>query len=344
MQDNPHAADQILSLSREAYFDLDVDSEQRMLEEIVKAGAAGIRIGALSEIDPTADSELPVLYLRHTTGLRDWQVEFERNSQLVAVDLSSGEVRNNWAFPTPKRFSLSQLDSSREGDAPTGIAAGATNTRIYHLDARNILNLDWDSGQWALTMVNYDWRSNTVLTRLSSDDADDGEHMSGTSLAEARSLVELLGAAGISRFEKKPESPALDDEGAVLAGPAQVDPSDTSALLRGSLRTHLPSSAIVDAVDGAGDGGIPAAVLSAALLVIKRDELRASRIDLAIPVFSAEPLKTGDVVDAWFELDLADTDLLATVAAGETMLYLVAGEHMSESLAINAEPELEAVK
>ena len=75
--------------------------------------------------------------------------------------------------------------------------------------------------------------------------------------------------------------------------------------------------------------------IGVALLVAERDELALNSVDLAVPVFGA--VQPGDVVEAWFETDLADAELLSILATGETILYVVAGAYVSDPWRINAD-------
>jgi len=330
MQQNPQAADALLDVPRAVFFDLDDATEDALLRRAVADGAIGIRIAAPEVIDPSTDRELPLLYLRHTTGLRDWQVEFERNSHLVAANLLTGEVRSNWAFPTGKRFSESNLDVSRAGTRPEGDAAQATNTEIYRVDARDVLKLDWREGAWALTMSNYDGRSNTVPSRIGHVDLHSTQTMP---TAEALAALETSRAAGVVDVGPADASDALASVGAQLSGPARIDAGAASGLLRARLKTALAPAALV--ADGGGSE-VPSALIRVTILVAKLDALHASRVDLAVPVWSTNPLGAGEVVDVGFSVELAAAGLLETVAKGESVLYLVCGDLVSEPLKINA--------
>lgn len=333
-QHNPQAADALLALDDDAVLAFDEERASDLELRALDRDFLAIRIRGPERLDLQTRDELPLLLLSRTTGLRDWQVTPQRNAVLVSVDQSTGTVRTAWAFPTHKRINVERMQRSlREGDLPEPEDADSVMVTAQRLAVRQALDLPWTAGEHCLTLIRYDWPSNTVRVRL---EAQPVKPVAPYPLEDARRLASGTDASRAG-FERDGQTPELEGAGAMLRVPDSARAEDSRFVVRGALRLPAPAGCIVARGD-AEDSRLPAVVLRAALLLVKRDELSPVRAELEVPVFSEAAVAPGDEVDGCFAVDLYALGLRQQLLEGDTQLYLVAGSHVAGPYPVRAQP------
>jgi hypothetical protein len=156
-----------LNLPDKAFFADDVDPklEARLLD----SRFVGVALRVPRRVDVIARSTLPVLVASRFDGARDWDFPLLDLGWLVGVDLASGEVRIASAFGNGKRSAPED-----RGERPSGDELTSYGAQLSLIDARSKLDLPWQPGCWAFSLIYYDWSSNSATSRLVSPQVGQG--------------------------------------------------------------------------------------------------------------------------------------------------------------------------
>lgn len=177
MNEAQRRAAQLLTLPDHDYFAFDEQrtlATQLRLAELFDAGALPptatpevplfAALGAPRQLDLNRHSELPVLVALRYTGQREWEVHHQQNIWLLAVELNSGAAHIGRLFNPGKRELTPE--PSKSGNPPDSIDAGAIYTSVQRIDLRRAIVRDWPPGRLAVTVIFYDWKSNTAVVEL----------------------------------------------------------------------------------------------------------------------------------------------------------------------------------
>ncbi len=274
------------------------------------------------EAEVEVREELPVLVGGRTTGLRAWQVDPKQNRRLMVVDLGSGKVRTLRTALTHKRPRAPQPSGS--GPRPDPFKAATWRIELQHIkDTRARYGLAWRPGRLALTALDYDLCSNTVVVSLES--ALPEEERAAPEPPPAR-----FASAALTHTEPHEATPPLEGPGGAFELPARVEPGAPVPL---QARVRLPASEGVlvprrfpEPQEGEPPAPEDARLLLASVLLVGLDAGLPVQVDLAAP-----GVRTGAGEDATAEAAFG-LDLRA--AAPESLdgatfqVYLVVGAHV----------------
>ncbi|HWR51288.1 MAG TPA: hypothetical protein VN428_09285 [Bryobacteraceae bacterium] len=251
--------------------------------------------GAPRTIDTARRSTLPVLVATRLSGQRRWEVEYNHNAWFVVSDLITGRVTAARPFVPGKR-ELNAKPSMR-GTPPNAINAATLVNAVRTVDVRSFAPVEWQRGRVAVTVVYFDTSSNTVVVELM------GAEREKRALPTAPSSFLLPIAAP----DPRAAGVCLSVPEKAGAGPVHV---------RGSVEVIAEHAAVFPGAGGEGH------ILSAALLLLKRDEPEPVYIGLAAPVS-----KHGESFRGSFEFDLRKAVDGADLA-GAYQAWLVAGDRV----------------
>lgn len=289
-------ADDILRLDDASFHGFGARQSSAIAARLADLRFEGLAIQAPAELDLARWTSLPVVVASGRTGLRAWEVDFDRNAILVAVNLKSGAILAGPAHPSPEAPSFHD-DPPRP--RPTRVNATSRSYGAYGFDLRRALDLPWKPGAYAVTLISHDWVSNTVVTRLAARDEP----------APAPWLPARAGEAEGIEF-------TLPSSEASPAAPYPV---------RAAVRLPLAPRSIVTAPPEHAPG--LRALVPATLAVLAMDWQRPSRVDVAIPILGAAPMAPGQIAEGSVTIDLRDR-LGAPLSAGSHLLYFIAGRHI----------------
>lgn len=158
----------ILNLNHEQFFQDDKSLLSKLDLSLSNTDFIGIAVNAPKKIKTDTDNELPFYIATRKTGIRDWQVSQEKNCILTATDLNMGDVYFAEAFPDIKgRTHGAQPQEIISDTKPSDLPL--FSSKVYRIDAQNVLALPWNSGKFALAAISYDWPSNSVEVELIGD-------------------------------------------------------------------------------------------------------------------------------------------------------------------------------
>lgn len=237
-----------------------------------------------------AGGPVPVLVGSRMTGKRRWEAHWDQNACLAAVDLATGRCRTGWPFIPGKRRVAPPPSGS--GAPPDAANASSTGTAVQKIDLRRAFDLPAGAARIALTMIYYDWVSNTAVVEIRGEGKPPE--------AAPRSASGFLGKAEVS--------------GTALAVPASAA-AGAPVLVRGSIDLPAESAAAVPDADAPG-----ARLAVATVLFAKLDDEDPARVELAAP---AEV--SGGRVRAGFSFDAREALGEDRALEGHYRVYLLAG-------------------
>jgi len=299
----------LLRLPDDEYPDLDEDrllALQGRLRDLLSkppGTEALLALGAPRTANLDASKEIPLLVGVRYTARRAWEVHLDENALLVAVDLGTGALHAGWPLIKDKRRPTPV--PSRTGPAPEGFKSKALTTGVKRTDLARSVEAVLGPSRLALTVIVYDWVSNTVVIELTRRD------VAPTEVAPRNPTTAL------TRTTPGSGIPKLDGSGAALAISKDIDPGDP-VTIGGAVDLPLADAVVVPS---AAPGG--GSLLVANVLIRKLDETLPVSLELAVPAEVRGGPKDGSV-RAYFEFD-ALRMITGTRLSGEYQVYLITG-------------------
>lgn len=316
MNEAQRQAVQLLTLPDEDYFAFDqarTRAAQLQLANLFKVGPRPaptappldtpvfVALGAPRQLDVARHSELPVLIALRYTGQREWEAHYKQNIWLLVTDLESGATHIGYLFRADKRERTPQ--PSRSGTPPDPINARGVRTSLQRIDLRRAIARDWRPGQFAVTVIFYDWKSNTAVVELQGE----GNAVKPLPIGQPSSFLTTIDSS---------------------LAPAMID-SASFALQSGAGR----SSTVTLAFDLPRDHQLllidrekRTPLLKATLLLLQLDDRWPVQIDLLAPVNLLKPANGESRLRGAVQFDLrAATERVLT---GAYQVYLLAGDQV----------------
>jgi len=275
-----------------------------------------VAIGAPKAIEVDKQDEFPLLMAIRTTGLRDWRVDFDQNARILLVDLDTGVIRSERLVGSHKR-GLTPLPSMSQ-ERPDELNAATVSIGLNKLRGlRKSLGIDWRPGRYAVTVIIYDWISNTVVVELKGKD----EKRPARWPQEASSF---LSSTSIMK-----ETPKIDVLGMSLSAPEEVD-LGAPVPIYGAV--HIPFDKAIVAACKKSDSETKTPdkswLLIASVILVKLDAEDPEQIGMVIPATVSGDPGSGQILQGYFSLDIR-TALSGRNLSGKHQLYLVAGDKVA---------------
>ena len=347
MQENHEIAVNLLQFSDQDYFAFSGDKRKVILDKLLVMNQyQGALLGSPAQIDIEKQERLPLLWATRTSNLRSWQVVTLRNSSLVVVDLFTGKVTLQNAFFGPKKIDYQHEPKSAEGSLDDVLAPKGATADCEVLDVRAIANIPWHAGRYAISLLMYDWLSNTVTVELQqngkllSAEQEQALQIPRTEALQLMQDYQRMATATFPAFNFSPSAhtPKLQQQNLALTVSESVSRIKRRWFVEAAARLKLLPGNIVTAIESALASDvtqkIPYAVINLSLLVVQIDTPVPRQIAIQVPVFSAVPLKVGDEVDIAFHVDIKSA-LRSDLPPGQYQIYLVANDQIIGPYAIH---------
>lgn len=334
--------ERIAGLADAVYQRRDAAAVAALPAEAALAGFQGVLLGAPRRVEPGRDAEFHTLVLSGRTPTRSHQVPWHDNAILVATDIDRGTVLAGPAFVRAASKSPEPPAAPRPPEpAPVVLppAPGVppppegSNAGTAWLHVPSLLPLPPLNARLALRVLYFELSSNATLTQRFVDTTPLGPR----SPAEATELVARLRTAGQSahklpvyrRHAATPTAP--DGPGVVFT----VGPIGPSMPLHASLRVEVSVPMLVRGTPAGGPNAEPPprAVLTATVLMVRRNHTEPHVLPVEFPLWSDKDLVAGQTVDAAFSIDLATLLPAAAIEPG-AQIYVLAGRHISAPQAL----------
>ena len=321
----------LVTLPDEEYFSLDDEQASRIGRQLQGLPRAqGDAIGCPKVVDVAQRTRWPLLWASWLSNMRAWSVVPARNSSLVVSDLVTGQVTLHDPHYAPRKPDLRGVPKSREGKSADVLAPGGFRGGCEVIDVRGVTNVPWHSGRYAVTLIVYDWASNTTVVELRGGQVAPASPLSHAQAAELVHQQQRVARTPYPTyaFGATAKTPALTGPGLALSVPAEISAKKVEMMVEGAARLELsPADLVAGTGPDQGADGAPAAFVSVTLLVARLDApLR--KIDVRIPVPSRRPLAAGDTVDVAFRVDLKGA-LHSGVTPGEYQVYAAANRYLA---------------
>jgi hypothetical protein len=338
MNSREQIASTFLKLNHEQFFDHDESLLRGIKSRLLDTELMGLAINSPKVIMTDAATELPVVMATCKTGLRGWEVRQKQNCVLFGIDKNSGFIRFGKVFedvkakisrgkPPPK-----EVRQKPDASSLPDIVAGA-----YRFDAKEVLDLPWESGKYALSLISYDWVSNTIEVELKSKEPKKplvitakkvGPAPSPGAGAKEKRFFGLLEQdvqvfPSYMRNSKTPPPPA----GAGLSVRIE-DPKKAEGRLLAygifvvNAKSHyLPEMRTSHQYTGGRVQNV-AAVVPMTFVVVGLDWPVPKCFDWAIPVYSDKKIQPGQPIHGYFAIDvLSGTEV--KLANGNYAAYII---------------------
>ncbi len=254
-----------------------------------------------------AVSQWPLLVGQQTSGWRAWTVSWRLNARVLIADLQSGQLATPLLEVSEKRQRAPAPSMSRA--VPNDFDAATVSTGVTHY--RPFADLVAPDAalpaRYALTVIAFDWKSNTVVTTVSPRTGAPPQ-MLPRRVASPTPGVVSAAASG---------APLL-----TLKAPSRVEPG-RPLQVTASLDLSVEEGAVIAAVGSSSN--VPT-LLAVNAVLIRRDADSPVVVPLWVPAQVQGPTGPGQRASATFSFDLNrlhDT----TELRGLCQLYLVAGRH-----------------
>ena len=124
-----------------------------------------ILVKAPSHIDIAKHSTFPILYISQSDDVREWHVQETRNLLVVAYNISNNKLIARTARKDVKRKIYPPKDE-RKGPPPENISTSSYGTGCEIIDIKQSLDILWGPSVYRITLICFDWVSNTVDVAL----------------------------------------------------------------------------------------------------------------------------------------------------------------------------------
>ncbi|MDA8137511.1 MAG: hypothetical protein M0036_02555 [Desulfobacteraceae bacterium] len=326
MKSAEEIAKSILSIAEERYFK---DTESLFLDMELKLADIdfkGVAINAPQHITIKKHEALPIIMAIQETGLRAWEFPRDYNCIVAATDMTTRSVYFGQAFRDPKAETFAMPPQAQQPPRPSGASAVALSTGLSKLDARMVAGLPWRTDKYRLSVVMFDWVSNTVDVILEGGAPGQASAPGVTPPPAApgqglRMPSFLPGEANLSTTGEKPPFAKLT---------LQPNPEPGIKLgVRGAFTVlaepfHLPPAPI-ELQEINGDKKKVGAVVPATLAIVGKNWPTPLRCDWAIPVY-ADSIKSGDAIQGYLSIDALAGGAL-TLSPGDYAAYLFMEGH-----------------
>jgi hypothetical protein len=310
--------------------------------EAALSGFQGLLIGAPRRVEPGRDAEFHALLLSGRTPTQSQQVPWHDNAILVATDIDRGTVLAGPAFVRPATKSPEPPAAPRPPEPPPQVAPAApgvppppegSNAGTAWLHVPSLLPLLPHNARLALRVLYFDRVSNAALTQRFVDTTP----LSPRSLAEATEIVTRLRAAGQSAhklpvYRRHAATPVAPEASGVAF---TVGPIGPTMPLHAALRVEVSVPMLVRGASSAGPGNEapPRAVLTATVLMVRRNHTEPHVLPIEFPLWSDKELVAGQTLEAAFSIDLATLLPPSAIEPG-AQIYVLAGRHISPPQAL----------
>ncbi|MCF6191464.1 MAG: hypothetical protein L3J51_13395 [Cocleimonas sp.] len=168
---NQQVVNNFLNFTDQQYFEdiVEILFERELL--LLDENYFGIALNAPSLIDTSLHDQLPIVFASKFNSKRDRLFNLADQCILVGINIQSSLVVHGHMF---RRLDVKKrrLESSGADDnsyilpdnEPEGVMA-----QLAKIDAKEKLGINWNTGVWFFTAINFDWISNSVKVVLNGD-------------------------------------------------------------------------------------------------------------------------------------------------------------------------------
>lgn len=310
----------VLAFSEAEYYNPPAQLLTERESQLLDIDADGVAVNAPAVIDTRERGTLPLVMAARFSGDREWDVPLIDNCLLVGTNLSDGTVYFAPALTSRKDVTRAGKLKVPKGEKPEGLAE--VSAQITTIDALAKLPIRWNTGHWALGVINYDRPSNAVSVELKGNDP----FPVPTPCPIHPPLPAATDATALPSYIAMGKNPRMPDSGVAFA--TEIVESD------GQSRLHVYGSFAIPMRDymlpreetvhdlPSGRRERVAAIVPMTLAIIALNSDLPVQIDLAVPVYGGDALRVGSVARGYFAVDVSDP---SSSTLSMQQCYVIAG-------------------
>lgn len=259
-------------------------------------------------IDENRHPNIPLLIGTSQTGLRRWQVAYNPNTFSFLTNLETGEMAVRKPFITEERYATPQA-----GPEPDDINARAISCGVRPQDLREVYaHYAWHPSPYALTVVYYDWVSNTEIFELRSQP---NAARPAVPIEKYNELYQKIKAGA-------PGGGPDVQPGFACSVPDRAEPGKP-ILINIKLNMTLGETGLVQTIASGGAGE----QLPLALLLVKKDN-NPVLFNFSIPVEKVKNQQGADYLHAAVTVDVNKGLNDRNISAGDYLVYINVGKNV----------------
>jgi len=293
----------VLAFSEAEYYN---PSQQLLAEresQLLDLEFEGVAVNAPNVIDTRERGTLPLVMAARFSGDRDWDVPLIDNCLLVASNLNDGRVYFAPALTSRKDVTRAGKLKVPKGEKPEGLPE--VSAQITTIDALAKLPINWNTGSWALGVINYDRPSNIVTIELKGADslpvpAPCPIHPPLPEVPEPNTLPSYI---AMGKNPRQPDSGlAFTIESVTVDSTPHLNVYGSFAL---PVRDYmLPREEIVHELQP-GRREKVAAIIPITIAIITLNSDLPIQLELAVPVYGGDALRVGSVARGYFAVEVS---------------------------------------
>jgi hypothetical protein len=295
----------VLAFSEAEYYN---PSQQLLAEresQLLDINFDGVAVNAPKVIDTRERGTLPLIMAARFSGDRDWDVPLIDNCLLVASNLNDGRVYFAPALTSRKDVTRAGKLKVPKGEKPEGLAEVSAQVTI--IDALSKLPIHWNTGSWALGVINYDRPSNAVTVELKGNDTQPVP----TPRPIHPPLPAATDASALPSYIAMGKNPRMLDSG--VAFTTEIVESD------GQSRLHVYGSFAIPVRDymlpreetvhdlPSGRRERVAAIVPITFAIIALNSDLPVQVDMAVPIYGGAALRVGGMARGYFAVEVSES-------------------------------------
>ena len=320
----------ILNLTENEFFKADRSVLAPRESWLLDMDFSGVALNAPRQVMTGLHDKLPVIMATRFSGERDWEVRLVDNCTLVGTNLQNGSVRFANALISEKELrTRGGRQRVPKGPKPPGLAVAAA--QLTELDARSQLHIKWDTGTWALSVIYYDWPSNTVVAELKGNEAPQRSSAHSVHPPPNPACTGLgggsqKGAEALPCYLPMPKTPRFPESGVSFTAEFRVEQGRQSLNIFGAFSVpvrdyHVSDQKVVHQFQDGRRESV-AAVIPVTMAVLALDWAVPLQFDWAVPIYG-EQLKVGMSARGCFAIDALATGSMRPLSSGKYVCYIV---------------------
>ena len=180
---------QTVNVSEEEYFNISEERKDEIDSALVSIDRFDtLLLKAPTSIDISKRHIFPLLKIIQNDGVREWYVEEFRNLIVVAYRISTGQVIAKTARKDKKQRIYPPKNIHR-GRVPETMSTTSYSTGTEIINIKHSLDIPWQPSEYRITLICFDWVSNTVDVVL-----HDGDTQPVTNLTLPQQSDKIVGA------------------------------------------------------------------------------------------------------------------------------------------------------
>lgn len=310
----------ILNLTEAEFFSAEQTELAQREFQFVDLDFWGVVVNAPGQIKTDQHEKLPLFIATRYTGERGWDVPFKDNCILVGTNLRDGTVHFKKAFVSERELESRWREiTPPRGPKPSGLPIRSAGIRP--VDVRQRLNFKWNTGTWALGVINYDWSSNTVVVELQGD-----EEVKPSSAMPVNPEPSPMGVGELPCYLETAKTPQAPESGVSFTGEFGVEDGQLRLKIFGSFVVpirdfHLPEQKLVHQFQNGSQEKV-AAVVPVTMIVLGMDWDEPVQFDWAVPVYG-ESLSVGMLARGFFAIDTFASGHTLELDPGKYVCYII---------------------